>query len=131
MIRSVLSIGTGVCICAAACLKSPFSAHSALLSRLLVQTGPPDVVLLHAPHLPVWMGPFPAPFHLQVVDPAGLHAVSGGALRGSGPQAADSAALHGPQPGPHTAGLGEERARGRGHQTTHGIESTDVALPTK
>ena len=91
-----------------------------LLSCLLVQAGPPHVVALHAPHLPVWLEQVPEPLHLQVVDPAGLHAVSGGAFRGPGPQAADGAALCGPEPGPHTAGLGADGAgRGEGQPQGH------------
>ena len=97
-----------------------------LLSCLLVQAGPPHVVALHAPHLPVWLEQVPEPLHLQVVDPAGLHAVSGGAFRGPGPQAADGAALCGPEPGPHTAGLGADGAGGRGHKATNGIGGAQI-----
>uniref|UniRef100_A0A8C5B0C1 Metalloreductase STEAP4-like n=1 Tax=Gadus morhua TaxID=8049 RepID=A0A8C5B0C1_GADMO len=91
-----------------------------------VQAGPPHVVALHAPHLPVWLEQVPEPLHLQVVDPAGLHAVSGGAFRGPGPQAADGAALCGPEPGPHTAGLGADGAGGRGHKATNGIGGAQI-----
>ena len=112
-----------VCVCgAAACPKSRFSF-------LLVQAGPPDVVALHAPYLPVRLEQVPVSLHLQVVDPARLHAESGGALRGPGPQAADGAALRGPETGPHTAGLGERGAGGRGHQATNDIGGAPI-LPS-
>ena len=79
---------------------------------LSVQAWSPDSYCMHGPWIHIRLEQVPEALHLQVVDPAGLHAVSGGALRGPGPQAADGAALRGPEPGPHTAGLGEDGAGG-------------------
>lgn len=52
---------------------------------------------------------------------SGLHALSGGAYCGVGAQAAAPPALCGPQPQPHSTGLGEDWSRGREQQITANI----------
>lgn len=77
-----------------------------------VQAGIPDVILLHLSHLPVWLEQVPFTQLLQMVHASSLYALSGGAYCGDSAQTVDTPALCGPQPHPHSTGLGEDWSRG-------------------
>lgn len=93
--------------------------HLNLLFSLPVQAGIPDAVLLYLSHLPVRLGQVSS--SLQVAHSSGLHALSGGAFCGHGAQAAAPPALCGPQPQPHSTGLGEDGSRGGQQEITANI----------
>lgn len=93
------------------------------LFSLPVQAGIPDIILLYLSHLPVRLEQVPSSLLLQMVHSSELHALSGGAFCGAGAQAAGPPALRGPQPHPHSTGLGEDWSGGWQQQITANIAS--------
>lgn len=78
-----------------------------------VEAGPPDPDDMHSTWLPLRLEQISSCLYLQVVHSSGLHAVSDCAFCGAGAQGAAPPPLRGPNPDPHSTGLGEEPAKGR------------------